>query len=205
MNNRDELDGLMMLPRAMSGETDVIEHMEAEEQPSTNRITKVAKRMTPSREEWEQLGFVFTDIPGDDVLCSAVLPEGWSVRATGYSSRDYEIIDENGMKRGRMFYEPIGPRGYRTAHMNLQPRYSVCSRGVGYATAAIYFGNDEEILFVAGQIHQPANRTNESAAAWDKLCDIAKQFGDENYPDWENVHAYWDKEKEISIELPKYL
>lgn len=206
MSNRDELDRLMMLIRAMSGETNVIEHMEAEGQQRAIRNIMMAKEMRPSREEWEQLGFVFTDIPGDDVLCSAVLPEGWSIKATDHSMWN-EIIDENGMKRGSMFYKAAFYD--RSAHMSLERRYGVCSSYVGddYSTTEVYFGNNEEKLFVAGQVHYSKDATREERAAKyeeeEKLRAIAKQFGDENYPGWESVHAYWDNEKEISNGLSK--
>ena len=201
MSKRDELDGLLMLFRAMSGEENVIEHMEAEGQQSAVRNTRMAKEMIPSREEWEQLGFVFTDIPGDDVLYSATLPEGWSMKATSHSMWN-EIIDSNGMKRGSMFYKAAFYD--RHAHMSLECRYGVRSIYIGedYSTTEVYFGNDNEKLFVAGQVHIPNNATQEERhakrAERDKLVSIAKQFGDENYPDWESVHAYWEIDKELS-------
>ena len=67
---------LLTLARAMSGETNVLENMEKEGQDLAVGKTMMAKDMYPSQEVWEQLGFTFRDIPGDDVLCKATLPEG---------------------------------------------------------------------------------------------------------------------------------
>ena len=195
MKNREELDALMTLLRAMDGEKNVIEHMEAEGQKTAVRNVMMAKNMRPSREEWEELGFIFTEIPGDDVLCSAIMPEGWSMRATDHSMWN-EILDENGIIRGSMFYKAAFYD--RSAHMNLECRYkvSVCSVGDDYSTTEVYFGNSNEKLFVAGQVHIPKDATREERLAKyadeERLRDIARKFADENYPDWKNVHAYWN-------------
>ena len=199
MSNRDELDAFMMLFRAMSGESNVIEHMEAEGQQRAVNNTMVAKKMRPSRQDWEQLGFAFSDISGDDVLCKATLPEGWIIVPTDHSMWN-DIIDQNGRKRGSMFYKSSFYD--RDAHMDLNCRYGVRSDYIGddYSTTEIYFGNDSEKLFVAGQVHRQKNATREEILAeydeMDRLKAMAKKFGDENYPDWKNVHAYWDDEKE---------
>ena len=201
MSNRDELDAFMMLLRAMSGESNVIEHMESEGQQRAVNNTMVAKEMLPSRKDWEQLGFTFSDIPGDDVLCKATLPEGWRIKATDHSMWN-DIIDQNGRKRGSMFYKSSFYD--RSAHMNLNCRYGVRLDYIGedYATTEIYFGNDSEKLFVAGQVCTPKNATREERLARyaeeDRLKAIAKKFGDENYPNWQSVHAYWNDEKELS-------
>ena len=201
MSNREELDGLLFLMRTLSGESDVIEHMEAEGQERVVKNTMMAKKMRPSKEAWEQLGFVFTDIPADDVLCNATLPEGWSLRVTDHSMWN-EIIDENGMIRGSMFYKAAFYD--RDAHMSLQCRYAVRSSYVGddYSTTEVYFGNENEKLFVAGQVHVSEDISREEKCARynkiEELRAVAQKFGDENYPDWQNVHAYWGDEKEIS-------
>ena len=157
--------------------------------------------MSPSREEWEELGFVFNDIPGDDVLCNAILPEGWSMRTTEHSMQN-EIMDENGMKRGSMFYK-AAPYD-RCAHMSLERRYKVCLGHVGddYSTSEVYFGNEKEKLFIAGQVHIPKDISHEEMLTkyyeMDELKDVAKNFGDENYPGWESALAYWENGKDFS-------
>jgi len=50
MNNRNELDALLCLLRAMDGEENVIEHMEAEGQQSAVKNIMMAKKMEPSIE-----------------------------------------------------------------------------------------------------------------------------------------------------------
>ena len=203
MSNRDELDALMMLARAMSGEANVLEHMEAEGQQKAVKYTMVAKRMRPNREVWEKLGFTFSDIPGDDVLCKAELPEGWYLEATSHSMWS-NIIDEQERTRGSMFYKAAFYD--RDANMSLSSRYDVCSDYIddNYTKIEVYFGNENEKLFVAGQVCTPRDASRELRIAnyreEERLRELAKKFAEENYPDWQDVTAYWDEEKEISDE-----
>lgn len=198
MNSINELSKISALIRGIKGEDNIVEHMEAEGQECVIRNTMMAKRMWPSREDFEQLGFSFEDIPGDEVLCYATLPQGWSMKKTDHSMWN-DIIDQNGMIRGSMFYKASAYD--RNAHMDLNCRYYICSRYVDedHLIKEVYFGNEKEILFVAGQTPIDAYDDIE------KLKALAKQYADENYPDWENVHAYWDKDKENSNESPKQI
>ena len=206
MKNKEEIDALMMFARIMSGEKNIVEHMESEGQQYAVSNTMMAKRMRPSIEEWENLGFRFTDIPGDSVLCEATMPEGWSMRATSHSMWN-EIIDENGMKRGSMFYKAAFYD--RSAHMMLEHRYGVCTIYVDeeQTTREVYFGDSNEKLFVAGQVYMSGEESREEAKAkyeeLDRLEDLARKYGDENYPDWRNVHAYWDNDKVLAKGISK--
>lgn len=162
----------------------------------------LAKEMDPNIKEWEQLGFVFANIPGDNVLCKAMLPEGWSMKDTDYSSFT-DIIDENGMKRGSVFF--INKFDERKAYMSLEQRYRVCTSRIGDGSMReVYFGNDEERLFVAGQIHESVGASRKKLSAQveelKRLNALSKQFGDKNYPGWESVHSYWGNANELSQE-----
>lgn len=201
MSNRDEIDAIVMLARAMGGEKNVIEHMEAEGQQQACKCSYVAREMYPNRYAWERLGFVFTDIPNDCVLCKAILPEGWSIQPTEHSMWN-NILDEKGRKRASMFYKAAFYD--RDANMRLRCRYGVRSNYIDdeHTTSEIYFGNENEKLFVAGQIHIDENLSWEEKRPLynkeDKLRDAAEAFGKENYPEYEDPLAYWDEEKELS-------
>ena len=201
MNGNEELFMLLTLARAMSGETKVLENMEKEGQDLAIGQTMMAKDMYPSQEVWEQLGFTFRDIPGDDVLCKATLPEGWSIKATDHSMWN-EIFDANGNLRGTMFYKAAFYD--RSAHMSLNPRYRVHSEYIGEdsRTVEVYFGNAQEKIMVAGQVYLKRCATpEEKKEIWDKqnmLLEQATKFAQENYPDWQNVVAYWDDARTLS-------
>lgn len=198
MNSINELSKMSAIIRGIKGEDNIVENIEKEGQQHVINNIMVARKMWPSKEHFEQLGFIFEDIPGDDVLCYATLPKGWSIKATNHPMWN-DIIDENGMIRTEMFYK--ADFYDRKAHMDLRCRYRVCSRYVDekHSITEIYFGNDEEILFIAGRA--PINEYDNK----EKLEELASKFANENYPDWENVHAYWDKDKENSNELPKQI
>ena len=193
-------DALEALFRATLGEENVIEHMEAEGQRKAVRNCYVAKRMDPKMEEWEKLGFSFTQIPGDDMLCEAVLPEGWELKPTDHSMWT-DIVDNNGHKRGSMFYKAAFYD--RDAHMYLSPRYGVRTTYLNDEenTTEIYFGSDDEILYIAGRVSFPKDLSRkerlERYDLQDEFREDALKFGEENYPDFRDVHAYWDKPLEL--------
>lgn len=155
------------------------------------------REMHPSREDFEELGFVFRDIPGDDVLCYASLPEGWSIKPTDQPMWS-DLVDENGVSRGDMFYR--NSRYDRDAHMKLWHRYGIRREVIGDETE-IYFGNATEKLFVSGRItmdfERPQEEIQEQFNKFDELMMLTKKFADTVYPDWENVHAYWDDNKKV--------
>ena len=195
MRNRDEMDGFMMLIRALSGEQNVIENMEAEGQQEAIRRTLLARRMYPSQADWESLGFTFIDIPDDSVMYQAELPEGWSIEATSHQMHS-NILDANGHKRGSMFYKASFYD--RNASMSLERRYNIHRRYLDEEgrTFEVYFGTETEAIFVAGKVVKPKNGTEAEIDAAYKTAEQLQQFAvawaNEHYPDWENVHAYWD-------------
>ena len=198
MSSRDERDAFLAFIRMLSGEENVLKHMEAEGQDEMVKHTLFAKKMRPSKEVYENLGFVFTDIPGDDLLCNAILPDGWKLVKTDHSMWN-DLLDEKGRKRGSMFYKAAFYD--RDAFIDLSPRYGV---HVNYdekdeSYGEVYFGDSENKLFVAGQVRisydEPLEVRRTKYDERDRLCELARQFGDENYPDWEDVLAYWDDEK----------
>ena len=159
-------------------------------------VEHMAKKMQPSREVFEELGFSFVDIIGDRVLCSATLPEGWKLQATEHEMWT-DIIDSDGFKRGSMFFK--SDVFDRDAHMYLIPRYRVCCDYIyndDYSTSLVYFGNEKEKLFIAGEVKISNDSSSEVRYAKyqekDNLLNLAKQFGNLNYPNWKDVLAYWD-------------
>ncbi len=202
MSRRDELDGMIMLLRAMSGETNVIENMEAEGQRECVSHIKLAKKMYPSREMFEKLGFTFEEIEGDRVLVNATLPEGWSLEPTN-SSYWTDILDDKGRRRAYMFYKAAFYD--RDAHMDLSRRYSVHEDELEGDIREIYFGAPDEKLFVAGSVHYSWEMPREErVVAYDEkeaLIAAAEAWGKENYPEYYDPTAYWDQEPGLHLKL----
>ena len=202
MNSRNEMDAFIMFMRALKGDT--IEQMEQDGNERAARNIQVAKDMTPAKEEWEKIGFKFTEIPGDDVLYQAELPEGWTMRTTSlYCS---EIVDQNGNVRASMFYKSSFYD--RNASMYLTARYRVATYYTELedgATTEIYFGNEQEKLYVAGEVFRKNEMTDEERKiAREKEIEYtlkAEAYASEYYPNYQDVTAYWNDENNKQIKL----
>lgn len=65
--------------------------------------TNMPAKMRPSRQAFENAGFVFGE-PVDDIFVSATLPAGWARKATEHDMHS-EILDETGKVRVSVFYK----------------------------------------------------------------------------------------------------
>ena len=178
------------------GEDDAIDYIRNINNEEIVANVCLSKSMSPSKEEWEKLGFVFTDIPDDDVLCYAKLPEGWQLRRV--EGIWNEMVDSNGLIRAKMWYKTVPDIN---AHMYLLPYYHICSKYNDDETKEeIWFGNDNEKLYIAGVVDIKKDWNIEDAckevAERDKLSAFSKIFGDKNYPGWESTYDCWNKEVE---------
>lgn len=199
---------MFALGMALSGESNPSQYLTKGAQDKAVASHKLAKKMSPSREAFEELGFVFTDTKSR-LLVDAQLPEGWSiVKTSNYYFSD--IIDDNGNKRGKFFYD--GNPFDADAHMELVTRYRPCcnyseSNGGRDCRYEFYFGNEREELFVAGAVEYKRNNTEEeNHEAYVKEGEYRKaveQWGDENYPDWRNIDAYWDRPARLTQKKPE--
>jgi len=194
----NDKDFYMLMALAMGGEENAIEIMEKKGQMEAVNSSRVSKKMFPDKSLWESLGFKFKDIPNDDVLYEAELPEGWKVIPTEHQMWN-NIVDKNNMVRATMFYKASFYD--RDSHMSLECCYSIFTQYDKDNNEKICFGNVNEVLFCAGQVYKPQNSSPEERRKMhddrERLSMIAKKFAEENYPDWENPLAYWDSfEKE---------
>ena len=127
MSYDPKLEGMLALAIAM-GTGSASEGLEATKNAEQNRarsLCRLPKDMRPSREAFEALGFKFEDI-GDDVLCQATLPEGWTLKSDG-GYWTY-LIDEKGRERGSYFYK--GAFYDRSGHMVLKQRFHISTQNI---------------------------------------------------------------------------
>jgi hypothetical protein len=139
--------------------------------------------MKPSREVFEKVGFTFESIR-DNVLCKATLPAGWTIKNEGYWSY---IYDDKGRFRANSFYKFWDMCG----HMKLCSRFYIGYEHVVkddvYSPVRVAVKNsDDKVVFI----------TEESAEEYSKEHDAlrgkAKEYLNQNYPDWEDPTKYWD-------------
>ena len=83
-----------------------IEAQEAAGQKALCASSKIPQSMRRcSRQDFEALGFVFSDKPSDDSLfVNVTMPAGWKMQPTDHSMWNY-IVDETGKKRFAIFYK----------------------------------------------------------------------------------------------------
>ena len=190
MNDKELFQYFDAMFRTMSGEQNVLETMEYEGQSKAVNETMLAIEMKPEKKVWEKLGFSFSEIPGDDVLCKATLPSGWTLRATDHAMWN-DIVDTNNNVRASMFYKAAFYD--RSAHMNLENRYCINRDYINEDTVEISFGSKNEKLFVAGKYSYSDDDAYEKS---EKCYQLAEDFANKNYPDWKNPLAYWDDDLE---------
>ena len=139
------------------------------------------------REELESLGFVFGEV-ADDIFIYVEFPEGWKKVPTTHSMWS-DLVDDKGAKRGSLFYKAAF---YDiSAHMYLTLRYS-CRQNFDLEDAVEYNVFDkEEIIFSTPRIGAQRN-SNEYWKIQDEAEKQAKEYLEQNYPDYKNPLAYWE-------------
>lgn len=168
-----------------------IERQEAAGQQELVNGTNFPIDMSPNREAFEKMGFVFGQ-QVDDIFFSAKLPAGWKKEATDHSMWSY-ITDAQGRKRAAIFYKAAFYD--RRARATLERRYIV---QMVYPDMGLGAGLKEDEGFIAlvdgGQTilqrSEVFKRDNY------EVCDpIDKGFRkalDELYPEHRDPTAYWN-------------
>ncbi len=177
-----------------------VDRLQKESQEMINRNVILARKMFPSKESWEELGFQFKDID-DDILYEATLPIGWSLKPSD-NPMGTEIYDQNGFLRATMSYKSA-PYD-RRASMSLHRKYEICKNhekcNNGY-NLIIYFGNEMEKLFVCEKFFEGYEATSEQISKNIEITrsyrKLTQQFADRYYPGWEDVNSYWDSAQVI--------
>lgn len=188
MSYDSKLDAMKALAIAIStgNASEGLEAVQHAEERRARRNWMLPKRMQPSKEAFEALGFTFEDID-DNVLYQATLPAGWELQSDGgYWTT---LVDEKGRKRGSSFYK--GAFYDRSGHMYLSQRFRVTCvaadpehYGAPFTVSAK--DADDTILFTAGQCK------NAFSLECDELMSKAEEYLNTNYPDWKDPTKYWD-------------
>lgn len=130
---------------------------------------------------------------------SVELPEGWEIRETE-SSMWSSLLDRKGRKRLSFFYKSAP--WDRDAFSKFACRYSF---------SIVPFDNFDTDVEYEERVFRPwklfitdsgdrikklaevaASTKEEYFALNDKFTEMARTFLNENYPAWEDIHAYWD-------------
>lgn len=142
------------------------------------------KKMTPAKEIWESLGFVFTDFE-DELMYKATLPEGW-LEIQQIPDNFFIIYDNEFNERAIYYYYP----DKKEAEMKMLPRFD------------IEFEVDQDIICV-DFIHKVwVKDARENSIVYDAgigsetefqaLKEKARNWLNTNFPEWEDPSKYWD-------------
>jgi hypothetical protein len=157
-----------------------------------NSATLPREILNGKREDLEAMGIVFGD-NADDLFVNVTLPEGWTKQATDHSMWS-DLLDDKGRKRAAIFYKAAFYA--RNAHLSLNRRF-------GFTTyeSCDAEGNDADyneathqkvVIWDGGEeIKVIGLWEKQDYKAADPLGAEARDWLQENYPDWQNPMAYW--------------
>lgn len=158
-------------------------------------LLQTLPRDNRDRESFEKLGFKFgKDI--DDIFVEVEFPKGWRKKPTDHSMWT-KILDEKGRERGSIFYKAAFYD--RSAHVSLSRRFGVRqSYGEdGKETESVYIedANHEVKKRIEGFLKPDWNDREEAKKRSYKIDAATKELTDwlaSEYPNWNDVLAYWD-------------
>lgn len=150
-----------------------------------------------TRVQYEKMGIEIID-DYDDLFWNVKLPEGWEVKATDHTMWN-DLFDAHGRKRGTFFYKAAFYD--RSAFINFETRFHAevthdCDPDEDYE-----IWSKADLVGVVKDCGKVIYRTKTEPVPGDytKETKINESFYEEleaflakEYPDYENIHAYWD-------------
>jgi hypothetical protein len=170
-----------------------------------NMYTIMGHDVIDHREDYEKLGFNLIEIPNNDKIVIAHLPENWHKD----NSQDDKIVilDENNNIRCVSF--KCSGRDY--IFTSLKRKYDVheYQHGSLLQYSTFYFGEDGGLdspnkLYVARSAYDGIeyNGINEYSIKYAQDCrkyiKECEDYGDKYYPNWRDYNAYWNEHKELN-------
>lgn len=153
------------------------------------------------RGQLEQIGIVFGE-DFDDLFVNVELPEGWSKISTDHAMWS-KLVDDRGRERASIFYKAAFYD--RDAHINITRRFSARWEPVGgysgesYQKPDAWYGVVKDCGKIVWQTDETVDaepEEREQYLVWgdsrQELAEQARNWLDENYPDWQDPLAYWD-------------
>ena len=171
----------------------VEDSMEWEER---NRIV-TQNNMEYTKQQYEKMGITIVE-EYDDLFWSVALPEGWKIEATDHSMWN-NLFDNKGRKRANFFYKAAFYD--RDAFINFDTRYHATVDHVADASSdyevwknSDYQGTvkDGETVIFSTECGSATGSYDGDDKVKDALQKKLDKYMEENYPDYKNIHAYWN-------------
>ena len=171
----------------------VEDSMEWEER---NRIV-TQNNIEYTKQQYEKMGITIVK-EYDDLFWSVSLPECWKIEATDHSMWN-NLFDNNGRKRANFFYKAAFYD--RDAFINFDTRYHATVDHVADANSnyevwksSDYQGTvkDGETVIFSTECVPATGSYDGDDKVKDALQKKLDQYMEANYPDYKNIHAYWN-------------
>jgi len=128
---------------------------------------------------------------GDDIFYDVQLPDGWKKVGTDHSMWS-KLIDDKGRTRAMIFYKAAFYD--RSTHIDFCKRYQTRSehfeseknpaKDFDHARIVNVIDTATDKVIFSGEKH--------FFDGYDAAYKVAHEWLNQNYPDWENVNAYWN-------------
>ncbi len=150
-----------------------------------------------TRQQYEKMGIIIID-EYDDLFWNVTLPEGWKIKATDHNMWN-DLFDNKGRKRATFFYKAAFYD--RDAFINFNTRYTTNVDHIADARSdyeiwqkSDYQGiveDGEKVIFKTITLKPTGNYIDDDRIKV-RLQNELDKYMEENYPDYKNIHAYWD-------------
>lgn len=141
-------------------------------------------------EQYHKMGIkVFTSSKGDDLFLGVKLPNGWKKEATNHSMWN-NLVDDKGRVRATFFYKAAFYD--RDSFINFSTRYKCdCDFSEkGFLGYRVWDCEKNEVVFNAGKMADNYDDPNYFKIQ-DDLQKQCKDFLNNNFPQHEDINAYW--------------
>lgn len=158
------------------------------------RIANIEKY---TKQQYEKMGIRIAD-EYDDLFWNVELPVGWRIEATDHSMWN-ELYDSKGRKRANFFYKAVFYD--REAFINFDTRFKLSVDHVADTSEAYDIWANSDYQGTVEDGNTVIYRTNRISPTGDLFHDEKIQkalmhdlevWMNSNYPDYEDIHAYWD-------------
>lgn len=150
-----------------------------------------------TKQQYEKMGIVIID-EYDDLFWNVKLPEGWKIKATEHSMWN-NLFDNKGRKRANFFYKAAFYD--RDAFINFDTRFQmsvghIADSGEDYKiwSTSDYQGTikDGDVIICSTRCVPVTGSYAEDDKVKESLWKELEDFMNDHYPDYKNIHAYWD-------------
>lgn len=150
-----------------------------------------------TKQQYEKMGIIIIE-EHDDLFWNVQLPEGWEIKATDHTMWN-NLYDDKGRKRANFFYKAAFYD--RDAFINFDTRFNLSVEYIADIDSDFetweksdYQGtvkDGEEVIFSTDCI-PPVDNYDENREKQNILRAQLEEYMHKNYPDYEDINAYWD-------------